>query len=510
MRTLPWATLLLLSLASVPLVSAQTEAGSSDLLGGFEETGSSGLLGGFEEASEGDLLGGFDTGESLDETAPAEPLLPAALSGIIGFDLSYAYARETPTEPTQPDWSGVRKAKSFLQLRWDEKYGGVRVFVEGQAGYDAAPEPLDAARLPAAPVDWRGAYEETRKDEVTEAEFREVSVAFSPADFLDVKLGRQVVVWGKADALTVVDVLNPRDNREVGLVDLADTRLPVTATRLDVYGAGLQLQVVANHELRFSKEAGFGNEYFLYPDPDNLTAAANAATLSPEVLPAEGGANTEWGVALKGSGIGWDLALYYADYFDDTPHLSGTLTVLNGVPVPAIEGRVHSRLKLNGLGGTYATGSWLFKGEVAQVRGVQFFGSDQSFSRTDLAAGVEFAGLTETRLVGEASVQHLNEFEEIPYRTEGLPNANLLEDILRVVLSWQQDLLQQTLHANVTLLSVGRTGEHGGSQRASLEYDWTDAVSVTGGVIDYRDGQNAYAQQLSDNDRVYLNLRYTF
>ncbi len=428
----------------------------------------------------------------------------------MGLDLSYAYAREAPTAATAPDWSGLRKARGSVRLRWDEKYGGVRVLVEGKAAYDAAPEPLDASNLPTFPLDWRGAYEDARKQEVREAEFREAYVAFSPADFLDVKLGRQIVVWGKADALTVVDVLNPRDNREVGLVDLADMRLPVTATRLDFYWSGVQLQVVANHELRFNKEAGFGSEYFLYPDPDNLTATQNAALLSPEVQPEAGGTNTEWGVALKRSGLGWDLALYHADVFEDAPHLSGTLALVNGGLVPQIDGRRYARLKLNGLGGTYASGSWLWKGEAAQVQGVQFFGSDQSFSRTDLATGVEYAGFTEARLIAEASVQHLNEFDEIPYRDEGLPNANLLEDILRVVLSWQQDFLQQTLHGNVTLLSVGRSGEHGGSQRVSLEYDWTDRVSVTGGVMDYRDGQNAYAQQLADNDRVYLNLKYTF
>ena len=49
------------------------------------------------------------------------------------------------------------------------------------------------------------------------------------------KLGRQIVNWGRSDTVRVLDVINPLDNREPGLVDIEDLRLPVTMARVDYF-----------------------------------------------------------------------------------------------------------------------------------------------------------------------------------------------------------------------------------------------------------------------------------
>ena len=51
---------------------------------------------------------------------------------------------------------------------------------------------------------------------------------------IDLKLGLQQVVWGQADGLRVLDVINPLDYREFILEDFLDSRRPLWMARADV------------------------------------------------------------------------------------------------------------------------------------------------------------------------------------------------------------------------------------------------------------------------------------
>ena len=104
------------------------------------------------------------------------------------------------------------------------------------------------------PWDWKGrvagfgfydwAYFANGRDDYTddvrdiyewEVDFQEVWVQGSLLDDLDLKVGRQIVNWGRSDTLRVLDVLNPLDNREPGLTDIEDLRRPVSMVKADYY-----------------------------------------------------------------------------------------------------------------------------------------------------------------------------------------------------------------------------------------------------------------------------------
>jgi hypothetical protein len=53
-------------------------------------------------------------------------------------------------------------------------------------------------------------------------------------------------------------------------------------------------------------------------------------------------------------------------------------------------------------------------------------------------------------------------------------------------------------------------GEDGGFQRLSAKYDITDAVSLTGGIVLFRSGDLPIFRDAGDNDRVFLELKYSF
>ncbi len=269
--------------------SPQEEPALDDVISGFDEKEEGHANANAEARADGgevpaDLEKGFDDDE--DETAaqaPAEGGTEAeasiwSLGGFARLDSSYSYAHDAPepgqpdaaTEEAQPgavpekglpDYRGLSKLRIALQLELSVEPGaGWLFFLSGQANQDFSYQLND-----------RGDY--ANEDGVLDAyeqevEFREVFARGSPFEALDVKLGRQIVVWGKSDNIRLTDVLNPVDNREPGVVDIEDMRLPVTMTRLDYFPADdWSLTAIAVHEIRFNKDPVFGSEFYPFPTP---------------------------------------------------------------------------------------------------------------------------------------------------------------------------------------------------------------------------------------------------
>lgn len=58
----------------------------------------------------------------------------------------------------------------------------------------------------------------------------------------DLRLGRQLIIWGKADGVAITDVISPKDHREYLAQDYQDTRLPVNALKLRYLGDVMTLE----------------------------------------------------------------------------------------------------------------------------------------------------------------------------------------------------------------------------------------------------------------------------
>ena len=453
-------------------------------------------LSGFDDENtaedDDDVLSGFDDEEDEFETSEDSESLAieeiwSSLYGSTGLSASYSYSKETPADKTQADWSGLTKLRPYFSLTWDAKIGeNWKTRISGKAFYDLAYGMKDS---------------ETFSDEVLselekEAELREIYLEGSPFGNLDIKLGKQIVSWGVANSLRVVDVLNPTDDREFGMTDLEDIRLPINMTKLDYYIGDLKLEAVAVHEIKFNKSAPFGSDF--NPSTQKIN----------EVIPESSAENTEYGLALIGTFSGWDASLHWAQYFDDTPHFKITkVTFIPGLgAVPTLEQR-HSRLTMGGATLSISSGNFIWKAEAAKLQGMEFaLVTDKTFSRTDVLVGSEYSGWSDTSLTLEFGVQHLNDFD---VKLEESPDSQL-EDRIATTVSFMQDYINQTMHLSLVGMMIGKSGQDGGLNRMSLEYDVMDAFSVTGGAMLYQPGENAYFQSLNENDRIFFEARYSF
>ena len=440
---------------------------------------------------EKDILSEFDKNNNIKHSDKTKEMTGNEdwniFSGFTGISLSYSFVQEPPEENSNSDWSGLTKTRPFFSLTLDTKLGkNWQSRISAKAFYDFA-----------FSLKERDTFSNEVLNELEkEAEIREFYLEGTLFRSLDIRLGSQILVWGTADSLRVVDILNPTDNREYGMTDLEDVRIPLPMTRIDYYFGSYNLQAVAVHQIKFNKSAPAGSDY-------NPTK-----TDIKEVLPESNAENTEYGLAFHGTFIGWDASIHWAKYFDDEAHL--LITDMNFVPgvglVPSLEYR-HSRLTMSGIALSINSGNYIWKAEAANFWGMEFNNvKEKKFTTTEILIGTEYSGWSDTSLIIESGVKHFNDFDP---RLEAEPDYQQ-EDSIATTVNFMQDYYNQTLHLQMLGTMIGDWGDDGGLNRVSLEYDVMDAFSIKGGVMIYQSGDSLFFQSLNDNDRIFFEARFSF
>ncbi|MCK4988130.1 MAG: hypothetical protein KAS40_21495, partial [Desulfobacterales bacterium] len=252
---------------------------------------------------------------------------------------------------------------------------------------------------------------------------------------------------------------------------------------------GLNLSAMAIHEIRYNKDPAFGSDFF---------PAAQALPTNETPDTGFDIDNTQFALALHGIFHGWDASLYGAYFYDDTPHFD--------VDSSGSQKLKHARLKMVGGAFNIAISNWLFKTEAAYLDGIRFFNSGKDFNRIDALVGVEYSGLTDTTLSFEIADRHILNFdrqiEEAPDFTE--------EDRWVSALRLTRTYLNETLALTILAQTWGLTGDDGALQRFTAEYDLSDAIELTGGVVFYQSGDLPRFSKVGQNDRLYLEIKYNF
>jgi len=70
--------------------------------------------------------------------------------------------------------------------------------------------------------------------------------------------------------------------------------------------------------------------------------------------------------------------------------------------------------------------------------------------------------------------------------------------------------LNETLTLTILAQTWGLAGDDGSFQRFTAEYDLTDAIELTGGVVFYKSGDLPRFRDVGENDRLYLEIKYNF
>jgi len=323
----------------------------------------------------------------------------------------------------------------------------------------------------------------------TQVRLDDVYIQGSLLNNLDIKLGRQIVIWGKSDSIRITDVINPLDNRLPGLTDIEDLRLPTTMLKLDYYVGDWEISAMAIGESRIMIEAPARSEFF---NVDALFSGAPNPFLELEE-PDNSVDNMQYAFAANGIFSGWDLSFYAADVLDQKWHIENNK-------------RVVSKVKMAGSALNIAYGNWLLKTEAAYLNGIRYNSTIDSKNRLDLLVGFDYMGFRDATISVEVSNRHIYDYEI--QMQSGMDYVD--QDEMQTALRYTKNFLNDTLDISVLLSMFGSSWENGGFSRLWFEYDIMDALNTEFGYVEYIGGDKPFLEINKDNDRLFASLKYSF
>ncbi len=220
----------------------------------------------------------------------------------------------------------------------------------------------------------------------------------------DLRLGRQIVRWGKADQISPVDNLNPQDLREFVIPELEDRKIPNWMARLRLFPGDVTLEGVV---IPFFEENEFhwsGNTWaILGMDSEDLRIRKDK--------PGQGLDNTDWGLRASTSLAGWDVSVSYLQATEKSPRLRFE-------PTNPLGPTLHADYKRQNIFG------WEFETTVDKFgfRGEGAYFDEQSLPTTGLSTvskpmshaviGVDYLGEADWYINVQLSHQHIFDHEK--------------------------------------------------------------------------------------------------
>lgn len=336
-------------------------------------------------------------------------------------------------------------------------------------------------------------------------------------------VGTQVVVFGHADTLSVVDLVNPHDLRESILTDLMDLRVPVLMTRGAYTADRLRLELLVVHEAWFE----------LVPPPFGTWSPIRrhiledprvTGTVLPDLLPMR---EVQWEHAQRRLGLESqqvfgrfttsagpvDLGLYAAVYRDPI----GTVTLpttqeilLDDVIAVRLD---HLRVQTLAASMSFVHGSVVGWAEAAvDVRRPVNVEDEVSYVRTERRTLFRFnAGL---RYQGPRNGVAALEYAEGTQRGPGPSDAELLVPILPTTLMARIDraFAREKLRVRVAGAMTGELLRGGAIGLGELAWMPRDGFALSVGYAAFAPlrRESSLIWGYTTHDRAFARLCYDF
>ena len=345
-------------------------------------------------------------------------------------------------------------------------------------------------------------------DQKFEFDLREALLSISREE-LDVRIGRQQIVWGEAISAFIADIVNPKDFREFILPDYTEIRIPIWALDFTYRLApGLNFEGVWTPDTRFNKFPKAGAEFEFAPPAYRFTQPVIRLPDNPAEFSVE---RSEGGFRLSYLVNGWDLALIYYDQADKFPVLfQKRLPQASGPDVIALQPE-HPRLHIVGatlsksiepivirseftltLGKTYETTNPAVISGVKQRDTIDYLiGVDYTFSETV-----------------DVSLQLIQKILLGPVDQSLARGAVQGKVTTSAALRVATGFFDNTLNPTVLFVIDANRGDFRMSPR--LDYLMSDAVTLSAGLDIFEGPRNTLWGQFDSNDRFWFTATFKF
>jgi len=329
-------------------------------------------------------------------------------------------------------------------------------------------------------------------EEKTEVEVREIWFEYASFSW-DVRIGRQIFVWGNSDGIAITDIISPGDYSEYITRDFDDIRMPVNAFQfrlLPHWGSAEVIWLPVFEPAVYPSSDSPWSAEVTVPEEDLIDAAS-----TPEYSLR----NSEVAGKVSVYSSGMDLAVSAIYTWDDTPALHRYVdnNIVHWKPI-------YHRTGILGAEVSFPVGEAVIRGEAAFING-HYFNDSESFDRTiekDLVKallGYDWYPSTNWMISMQTAANW------IPEHTE-----SMLEEKheLQATLNLSRQFLRQTLEVK-NMLYLGITGEDV-YDRVEASYNVTDASEISIGADIFRGTDESGFGQFESNTQAWFKVKYSF
>ncbi|UAA37167.1 hypothetical protein KIH87_10445 [Paraneptunicella aestuarii] len=371
--------------------------------------------------------------------------------------------------------------RSSLRLQWEKGQGDYFLRFDGKASQDFVYNNAD--------------FSDEVKDKYRhQSEIREFYVQASKGAF-SAKMGRQLVIWGKADGGIVTDVISPRDLTESVFTSIEDARIGQNMLVVDAYHHSIASQhhwaLIVIPEIKVNDLPLAGHPYGIINQP-----LANIIDERPGTSWSQPEIGLRW--AVTSGNLDWSVML--ADVHENNPVF--TMIQEHSRDVLAL---TYPRYQMLGVGFNLGYGGFVWKGELAFKKNRHFNSTIQSdtepYEVLDFALGFDFNSNGAYTLSLELSNQHIYSWDS------RLLNFQRDETVAYLVLT--KPWLNETLTTVYT--SSAHLQNKESFHRVEVQYDISDNVS-TEIQVDYFNTHlpDSLFGQLGDKHRISAQIDFNF
>jgi hypothetical protein len=317
---------------------------------------------------------------------------------------------------------------------------------------------------------------------------------------MDIRVGKQQIIWGKADGVFITDVVSPKDLREFLLPEFEEIRMGITSLKMDYYIGNNSFELVwvpefVPTQLPDQESIWFPSEY-----PSNATIDRSNKDIKPSVE------NSEIFAKYSLLSADFDLELMGGYMWDDDPamHMERYMNPQTMMPDSLVIRPEHHRITL--AGGSFSTD---IGGVVIRSEGA--FYDDKYFNVTDptisdgllkkdylhylvgfdfIIGGVNFS----TQFIQETILDYNDAIQQDEF--ENTMTFLVKDDFLRDKLSLE-------------LFTYFGFNEQDALIRPKATYEVATGVNVIAGANLFV-GDDGRFGQYNENDMYYFKLKYDF
>ena len=330
-------------------------------------------------------------------------------------------------------------------------------------------------------------------------DLREASVAYSPFDFMDVKLGRQVLTWGTGDLVFINDLF-PKDWRSFLLGrDTEYLKAPSDALKASFFTELADIDVV--YTPRFDSDRHITGERLSYWNGSRI--AGNDDIIRTD-KPDDWFDDDEWAVRTSKNVGGYELAAYgYWGFWKspagfDTSTSKYTFPKLNvyGASVRGQVGRGIGNVEI----GYYDSrdddsGDDPFT-HNSQMRYLVGYERDLPEIASDFTVGLQY---------------YLEQMLDYGDYKRTLPAGSAVADEYRHLLTLRVTKLYWNQNLTCSLFTFFSPSDEDAYLRPNIHYKVNDNLAVEAGAnIFFGDQPHTFFGQFEDNTNLYAAVRHSF